>query len=116
MRDSIIYLLAVLPKSKRKSTTPNRGKEFSNHREVTQYLDKISFYFADPYFPWQRGTNENTNVLLGECFPKKIHQYLYRKLNKCPRKCFDYKTPYEPFFGKVFHLICHSRFKKIVSS
>lgn len=48
-RDSVINLLAALPNSKRKSITPDRGKEFSKHREVTQYLDNIPFYFADSH-------------------------------------------------------------------
>lgn len=64
VRDSVVHLLAPLLKSKRKSITPDRGKEFSKHREVTQHLDNIPFYFADSHAPWQRGTNENTNGLL----------------------------------------------------
>ena len=70
VRDSIIDLLSAVPKNKRKSITPDRGKEFSKHREVTEQLDSIPFYFADPHAPWQRGTNENTNGLLREYFPK----------------------------------------------
>lgn len=112
--DSIIHLLAVLPKNKRKSITPDRGKEFSKHREVTQQLDKIPFYFADPHAPWQRGTNENINGLLREYFPKADDLTGYskdyintciEKLNKRPRKCLGWKTPYEVFFGKVLRLI-----------
>lgn len=64
VRDSVVHLLAPLLKSKRKSITPDRGKEFSKHWEVTQHLDNIPFYFADSHAPWQRGTNENTNGLL----------------------------------------------------
>lgn len=114
VRDSVINLLAPLPKSKRKSITPDRGKEFSKHREVTQHLDKIPFYFADPHAPWQRGTNENTNGLLREYFPKTedltgcsteyIHTCI-EKLNKRPRKCLGWKTPYELFIGKALRLI-----------
>ena len=114
VRDSIIHLLADLPKNKRKSITPDRGKEFSKHREVTQCLDKIPFYFAGPHSPWQRGTNENTNGLLREYFPKTADltgcskDYIHTcidKLNKRPRKCLGWKTPHELFFGKVLHLI-----------
>ena len=64
----MINLLAGLPKRKRKSITPDRGKEFSKHRKVTKHLNGIPFYFADPHSPWQRGTNENTNGLLREYF------------------------------------------------
>lgn len=114
MSDSTIHLLAVLPKNKRKSVTSNRGKEFSKHREVTQQLDKIPFYFADPHAPWQRGTNENTNGLLREYFPKTdsltgcSKDYIntcIEKLNQRPLKRLGWKTPYEHFFGKVLRLI-----------
>ena len=114
VRDSIIDLLSAVPKNKRKSITPDRGKEFSKHREVTEQLDSIPFYFADPHAPWQRGTNENTNGLLREYFPKAEDltacsiQYIdtcIEKLNKRPRKCLGWKTPYELFFNKVLRLI-----------
>ena len=114
VRDSVINLLAPLPKSKRKSITPDRGKEFSKYREVTQHVDQIPFYFADPHAPWQRGTNENTNGLLREYFPKtedltscsaEYIEACIEKLNKRPRKCLGWKTPYELFFDKVLHLI-----------
>ena len=114
VRDSVINLLSPLPKNKRKSITPDRGKEFSKHREVTENLDKIPFYFADPHAPWQRGTNENTNGLLREYFPKTEDltscstdyiEACIEKLNKRPRKCLGWKTPYELFFGKALRLI-----------
>lgn len=112
--DSMINLLAGLPKRKRKSITPDRGKEFSKHREVTKHLNGIPFYFADPHSPWQRGTNENTNGLLREYFPKTEDltecstEYIntcIEKLNKRPRKCLGWKTPYELFFNKALRLI-----------
>ena len=114
VRDSMIELLSSVSKNKRKSITPDRGKEFSKHREVTNQLASIPFYFADPHAPWQRGTNENTNGLLREYFPKTedmsscSKQYVdacIEKLNKRPRKCLGWKTPYELFFGKVLRLI-----------
>ena len=114
VRDSIIELLSSISKNKRKSITPDRGKEFSKHREVSNHLGSIPFYFADPHSPWQRGTNENTNGLLREYFPKTedmtscSKQYIdtcIEKLNKRPRKCLGWKTPYELFFDKVLHLI-----------
>ena len=114
VRDSVIKLLSALPKNKRKSITPDRGKEFSKHSEVTEQLEEMPFYFADPHAPWQRGTNENTNGLLREYFPKKEDMtacskvYIdtcIEKLNKRPRKCLGWKTPYELFFSKVLRLI-----------
>ena len=50
--------------------TPDRGKEFAKHTVVTEALEKVQFYFPKPHHPWQRGTNENTNGLLREYFPK----------------------------------------------
>ena len=79
-----------------KSITPDRGKEFANHKEVTEALDQVQFYFPLPHHPWQRGTNENTNGLLREYFPKGVDitnvseeyiQAMYDELNKRPRKC-----------------------------
>ena len=114
VRDAFINLLSALPKNKRKSITPDRGKEFAKHREVTKQLEEIPFYFADPHAPWQRGTNENTNGLLREYFPKAedltacTKEYMdtcIEKLNKRPRKCLGWKTPYELFFDTVLRLI-----------
>ena len=69
---------------------------------------------APPYQPWQRGTNENTNGLLREYFPKHqdIAQYLddyiekaVLALNNRPRKCLQWRTPYEVHFDKALHLV-----------
>lgn len=54
-----------------KSITPDRGKEFAKHKEVTTALDGVKFYFPQPHHPWERGTNENTNGLFREYFPKE---------------------------------------------
>lgn len=51
--------------------TPERGKEFSLHTEITEELDQVQFYFPYPQHPWDRGTNENMNGLLREYFPKE---------------------------------------------
>lgn len=94
------------------SIMPDRGKEFSNHAAVTAALG-VEFYFALPHHPWQRGTNENTNGLLREYFPKSQDfsglsdtyiQARVNKLNLRPRKCLDYLSPYEALFSKVLHL------------
>lgn len=102
-----------LPKEKVKTVTPDRGKVFAKHLEVSPALDGLPFYFADPHAPWQRGTNENTNGLLREYFPKnedmakythqEISQSIY-ELNRRPRKCLGWKTPFEVFFDFVLHL------------
>jgi IS30 family transposase len=114
VRDKMIYLFSTIELDQVKSITPDRGKEFSKHSEVTVALNDVPFYFPDPHAPWQRGTNENTNGLLREYLPKTkemdtvtdqvIDQYI-NKLNLRPRKCLNWKTPYEVFFGVVLHLI-----------
>ncbi len=95
------------------SITPDRGKEFAKHREVTQALHGVQFYFPQPHQPWQRGTNENTNGLLREYFPKgkdltdipeKYIQSKIHELNLRPRKCLGYRTPYEVYYSKTLHL------------
>lgn len=110
--EEMIAMLSVLPKKKRKTITPDRGKEFSRHPLVTKSL-KLPFYFPDPHAPWQRGTNENTNGLLREYLPKSYDIALssedeiadfVQKLNLRPRKCLGWKTPYEVFFNKLLHL------------
>ena len=95
------------------SITPDRGKEFANVQSITEEK-AIPFYFPDPHSPWQRGTNENTNGLLREYMPKGVDistindkeiQGYTTKLNKRPRKCLGWKTPYESFFNVALHLI-----------
>ena len=95
------------------SVTPDRGKEFSLHSEVTKALG-VEFYFPPPHHPWERGTNENTNGLLREYFPKGqdltdiSDEYLQDKvteLNHRPRKCLGYRTPAEIYFSKTLHFI-----------
>lgn len=111
--DKMISLLSSLPKKKRKTITPDRGKEFSKHALVTKALGGLPFYFPDPHAPWQRGTNENTNGLLREYLPKSFDIALsseheiadfVRTLNLRPRKCLGWKTPHEVFFDKSLHL------------
>ena len=94
--------------------TPDRGKEFARHADVSASLNNVQFYFPQPGQPWQRGTNENTNGLLREYFPKGTDlskysdDYIQSKvdeLNKRPRKCLGYLTPYEVYFSTVLHLV-----------
>ena len=66
----MIQMLQQLPKEKVLSITPDRGHEFSDHEKVSSAVHQVPFFFADPYSPWQRGSNENTNGLLRQYFPK----------------------------------------------
>ena len=95
------------------SLTPDRGKEFSRYREVSVALNGVPFYFPPPQSPWERGTNENTNGLLREYFPKGTdfsaisHKLIAVKvllLNLRPRKCLDWRAPYEVFHSTSLHL------------
>ena len=110
---AITELLKALPQNKIKTITPDRGKEFSKHSQITSEF-KTEFYFPNPHAPWQRGTSENTNGLIREYMPKTedidpldddyIREFT-EKLNNRPRKCLGWKTPYEIFYQKVLHLI-----------
>ncbi|MBC6303690.1 IS30 family transposase [Listeria immobilis] len=109
----LIDMFQRLPEHKVKTVTLDKGKEFAKHAEVSAALNELPFYFADPHAPWQRGTNENTNGLLREYFPKnedmtkyshqEISDSIY-ELNTRPRKCLGWKTPYEVFFDTMLHL------------
>ena len=96
-----------------RSITPDRGKEFAKHSLVTEALG-VEFYFALPHHPWQRGTNENTNGLLREYFPKgkplddvgdEEVLMVYDKLNRRPRKRLGYRTPHEVHYSTTLQLI-----------
>lgn len=97
-----------LPLDLVKTMTFDNGKEFAGFKELERGLGMRS-YFANPYHSWERGTNENTNGLLRQFFPKGINFALVRKaevdrainlLNNRPRKCLNYRTPTEVFWGK----------------
>ena len=86
--------------------TGDNGKEFAEHVRIAETL-KTNFYFAHPYSAWERGTNENTNGLVRQYFPKKIDfskvarsetKVVVDRLNHRPRKCLDFKSPFEVFF------------------
>ena len=95
------------------SITPDRGREFQLHGNVTAILG-VEFYFAPAHQPWHRGTNENTNGLLREYFPKGFDfnelseeqlQAVVEQLNKRPRKCLGYKSPWEVWFSTPLHFV-----------
>lgn len=112
LADKMIFIFSGIPKKRVKTITPDRGKEFAKHKDVTSAINGVQFYFPDPHSPWQRGTNENTNGLIREYLPKSFDislcsdddiAYFVDKLNKRPRKCLNWKSPYEVFFNKVLH-------------
>jgi len=97
----------LLPvKNKVHTLTSDDGKEFADHKQIAQLLE-LKFYFAHPYAAWERGTNENTNGLLRQCFPKKSDfqsvsrkdlEQTTMKLNFRLRKTLRFKTPFEVFY------------------
>ena len=107
--NALIKNARKIPQELYKSLTWDRGKEMAGHKHFTLATD-IKVYFCDPHNPWQRGTNENTNGLLRQYFPKGIDLAAYsqaelnavaRKLNTRPRKTLNYETPAERFSQSV---------------
>ena len=103
--NALIRHAGKLPQELYKSLTLDRGKEMADHTRFTVATD-IKVYFCDPQSPWQRGSNENTNGLLRQYFPKGIDLSAYsqaklnavaRRLNERPRKTLDFDTPAERF-------------------
>jgi IS30 family transposase len=97
--------LQSLPKQMKLTLTYDRGSEMAKHRLFTKYTN-MQVYFADPQSPWQRGTNENTNGLIRQFFPKNTNfkkvtadevKYVQDLLNGRPRKALGFHTPYEQF-------------------
>jgi IS30 family transposase len=99
--DALTKAVRKLPTALRKSLTWDRGSELTDHSKFTVATD-VKVYFCDPYSPWQRGSNENTNGLLRQYYPKGMDlsavsqaqlDVVARKLNTRPRKTLQWKTP-----------------------
>ncbi len=110
-KDTETVVTALIKQSKKlpaelyKSLTWDRGKELADHKRFSLATD-IDVYFCDPHSPWQRGSNENTNGLLRQYFPKgtdlskhsqaKLNA-VARQLNERPRQTLDFESPAERF-------------------
>ena len=108
---AIINALKNFPDDLVKTITFDRGKEFAGYKEIEETLH-CNTYFCDPYCAWQKGTNENTNGLLREFYPKGMDlsevnkeelQHILDLMNNRPRKCLDYKTPTEVMNNDHLH-------------
>lgn len=112
MEYAIKQVRLAMPIDAFKTATVDRGKEFACYSNVEKDLD-IKVFFADPYSSWQRGSNENSNGLIREFYPKKTdlavieNEELVKNLfliNNRPRKCLGWKSPIQAFLHEVSHL------------
>ena len=105
--DKVVERFENIPKSKKVTETYDNGVEFSSYEDIERETN-ITIYFAMPYHSWERGTNENTNGLLRQFFPKGMRfdtitqkevDMAVSLLNNRPRKRLNYLTPKEVFFS-----------------
>jgi transposase, IS30 family len=105
VRDAMITAMSRIPQLLRKTLTWDQGPEMAEHLKIADALD-LDIYFCDPASPWQRGSNENTNGLLRQYFPKGTDlsgyhpdylAFVAAELNDRPRKTLGWKTPAEAF-------------------
>jgi IS30 family transposase len=103
VQNAIVEKMTELPQHLRRSLTWDQGSELANHLAIAAATD-LDIYFCDPHSPWQRGSNENTNGLLRQYFPKGTDlsiypshylDYVAAELNGRPRKTLAWKTPAE---------------------
>jgi IS30 family transposase len=92
--------------------TADNGKEFAEHEKIAREL-KADFFFAHPYAAWERGSNENMNGLIRQYIPEKRNfasveetevELVMDRLNKRPRKCLDFVSPFEVFYNQCVAL------------
>jgi IS30 family transposase len=101
--EEMIRVIKALPEELRRTLTWDQGKEMAEHARIS--IDAgIDIYFCDPHSPWQRGSNENTNGLLRQYFPKGTDLSVHSadelaevaiELNNRPRKRYGFQTPAE---------------------
>jgi IS30 family transposase len=102
VRDTVVAALSVLPAHLRRTLTWDQGSEMARHAEIAAALGSTEIYFCDPHSPWQRPSNENTNGLLRDYFPKgtdlSVHTAddiarVQAELNLRPRKVLAWDSP-----------------------
>lgn len=107
--DAQLVIFGSLPATARLTTTLDNGRENHLHGELTALLGLV-VYFADPYSSWQRGCNEYHNGLIRRYLPKRTDftdvtqeelDDIVEEINNRPRKCLDYATPNEVFYGEI---------------
>jgi IS30 family transposase len=103
VEDAMVEAMSLLPASLRRTLTWDQGREMTNHVRIAAATE-LDIYFCDPHSPWQRGSNENTNGLLRQYFPKGTDlagyhrdylDFVASELNRRPRKRLSWRTPAE---------------------
>ena len=107
LRDAMQIVMATVPKRSRHTLTWDQGSEMAEHDKIAEHFSD-GVFFADPASPWQRGSNENTNGLLRQYFPKGTDLSRHSaadllavetRVNDRPRKKLKWQTPAQAFSG-----------------